>query len=81
MNTEIDAYRSLQEHLNKMPIGYPATQSGVEINLARCFGCGLCVTIRPNNAIVMVKKEQETVPPETNEDLLDQILEEKKSRQ
>jgi electron transport complex protein RnfB len=30
-----DAYRELQEHLNKMPIGYPATQSGVEINLLK----------------------------------------------
>jgi electron transport complex protein RnfB len=28
-----DAYRKLQEHLDKMPVGYPATQSGVEINL------------------------------------------------
>jgi hypothetical protein len=28
-----DAYRKLQEHLNKMPVGYPATQSGVEIKL------------------------------------------------
>ncbi len=30
-----DAYRELQEHLDKMPIGYPATQSGVEINLLK----------------------------------------------
>ena len=30
-----DAYRRLQEHLDKMPIGYPPTQSGVEINLLK----------------------------------------------
>ena len=30
-----DAYRKLQEHLDKMPVGYPATQSGVEINLLK----------------------------------------------
>jgi Pyruvate/2-oxoacid:ferredoxin oxidoreductase delta subunit len=29
------AYRKLQEHLNKMPVGYPATKSGVEINLLK----------------------------------------------
>ncbi len=30
-----DPYRELQEHLDKMPIGYPATKSGVEINLLK----------------------------------------------
>jgi NAD-dependent dihydropyrimidine dehydrogenase PreA subunit len=30
-----DAYRALQEHLDKMPVGFPATQSGVEINLLK----------------------------------------------
>jgi NAD-dependent dihydropyrimidine dehydrogenase PreA subunit len=30
-----DAYRQLQEHLDRMPIGYPATESGVEINLLK----------------------------------------------
>jgi len=35
MTAEKDAYRELQEHLDKMPIGYPATQSGVEINLLK----------------------------------------------
>ncbi|MGD9146473.1 MAG: 4Fe-4S binding protein [Anaerolineae bacterium] len=35
MASEMDAYRRLQEHLDKMPIGYPATKSGVEINLLK----------------------------------------------
>ncbi|KPL09028.1 MAG: hypothetical protein AMS26_23400 [Bacteroides sp. SM23_62] len=35
MNNENDPYRQLQEHLDKMPIGYPATESGVEINLLK----------------------------------------------
>ena len=30
-----DAYRILQEHLDGMPVGYPATESGVEIELLR----------------------------------------------
>ena len=35
MANEIDVYRALQQHLDRMPIGYPATQSGVEINLLK----------------------------------------------
>jgi electron transport complex protein RnfB len=35
MATENDAYRKLQRHLNKMPVGYPATKTGVEINLLK----------------------------------------------
>ena len=29
----MDVYRALQEHLDKMPVGYPRTESGVEIRL------------------------------------------------
>ncbi len=32
-----DAYRKLQKHLDKMPVGYPATKSGVEINLLKAI--------------------------------------------
>ncbi len=35
MAFENDVYRKLQEHLNKMPVGYPATKTGVEINLLK----------------------------------------------
>ena len=33
MVADIEVYRELQKHLDKMPVGYPATKSGVEINL------------------------------------------------
>ena len=32
---EIDIYRELQKHLDKMPVGYPATESGIEIKLLK----------------------------------------------
>ena len=33
MDSEITFYRQLQEHLDKLPIGYPKTNSGVEIRI------------------------------------------------
>jgi MinD superfamily P-loop ATPase len=33
------------------------------INRARCLGCGLCVPYCPEDAIRLVKKERERVPP------------------
>jgi ferredoxin len=35
MATNSDVYRKLQKHLDKMPVGYPTTKSGVEINLLK----------------------------------------------
>ncbi|MHA2392628.1 MAG: ATP-binding protein [Promethearchaeota archaeon] len=32
---EIDIYRKLQQHLNSLPVGFPATESGVEIRLLK----------------------------------------------
>ncbi len=37
MINEQNLYRELQIHLDKLPIGYPATKSGVEIDLLKCF--------------------------------------------
>ncbi len=33
MNNKADLYRQLQEHLDKLPIGFPKTESGVEIKI------------------------------------------------
>ena len=35
MTGKTDVYRKLQQHLDTMPIGYPPTQSGAEINLLK----------------------------------------------
>jgi len=37
MAREEEVYRDLQKHLNKQPVGYPATKSGVEIRLLKRF--------------------------------------------
>jgi electron transport complex protein RnfB len=33
------------------------------INLDRCFGCGNCVAACPSEALILVKKEEEIIPP------------------
>jgi len=35
MHNETEVYRRLQQHLDKMPVGYPATVSGVELRLLK----------------------------------------------
>ncbi len=35
MNEDEDVYRKLQIHLDTLPIGYPATKSGVEIRILK----------------------------------------------
>ncbi len=35
MTEERDAFRKLQQHLNKMPVGFPSTKTGVEVKLLK----------------------------------------------
>jgi len=35
MTTQNDVYKNLQKHLHKMPIGYPPTKQGIEINILK----------------------------------------------
>jgi electron transport complex protein RnfB len=35
MQTTDDVYRQLQEHLDRMPVGFPATESGVELKILK----------------------------------------------
>lgn len=61
MNNNIDIYRLLQEHLDKLPIGYPKTESGVEIKiLQHLFGpfearVALCLSLG-NASVPTVQK-------------------------
>ncbi|NVM55967.1 MAG: 4Fe-4S ferredoxin, partial [Candidatus Helarchaeota archaeon] len=32
---DIDVYRELQEHMDQMPIGFPATRSGIELRILK----------------------------------------------
>jgi electron transport complex protein RnfB len=64
--------------LERCPMDAVLMDNGfASVDLARCIGCGLCVPTCPEDAIHLVKKDQETVPPLTEEDLFDTILAQK----
>ncbi|MFW9912711.1 MAG: ATP-binding protein [Candidatus Thorarchaeota archaeon] len=44
------------------------------INLDRCIGCGVCVANCPEEAITLVKREEELIPPESMDDTYAKIL-------
>jgi formate hydrogenlyase subunit 6/NADH:ubiquinone oxidoreductase subunit I len=47
------------------------------IDLTRCIGCGLCVPTCSDKAMSLVKKAQEVVPPQTEQDLYDTVMAQK----
>ncbi|MFX1574466.1 MAG: ATP-binding protein [Promethearchaeota archaeon] len=44
------------------------------VDLTRCLGCGNCVPYCPNEAIELQRKEIETIPPQTGEDMFETIV-------
>jgi electron transport complex protein RnfB len=49
-------------------------QETASIDLYRCIGCGTCVPTCGRNAIRLMKRRKEVVPPETDDDLYDNIM-------
>ena len=47
------------------------------VNRKKCLGCGLCVVTCPTEAIKLIRKEKDTIPPETTIDLNTMILNKK----
>lgn len=77
-------YRQLQEHLDKFPIGLPATESGVELDILAYFftpseaELALCLSLIGSSATAVsrrLKKRFGTVmPPATAEGMLDSMF-------
>ena len=80
MKSEGDVYRRLQEHLDELPVGYPATQSGVELRiLKRLFTPVEAEVALGLNAVPeAVEKIQQRLPGHSTEELervLDHMVE------
>jgi ferredoxin len=50
------------------------------VDLARCLRFGLCVASCPLDAIQLIKKDTETVPPPTGEDMMEVIMTYKRAK-
>lgn len=53
------------------------TDGRASVDLDRCIGCGNCVSTCPSNAIQLIKKEKEIVPPKDIIDLYIQLIKSK----
>jgi Pyruvate/2-oxoacid:ferredoxin oxidoreductase delta subunit len=78
--TEVDVYRRLQEHLDALPVGYPATKSGVELRiLERLFTPDeAAVALGLSAAPEPVERIRRRLPGRTTEDVertLDRMVE------
>ena len=49
------------------------------LDSGKCIGCGLCVTTCKTGSLKLVKKDNETVPPETIEEMFEHIMAGKKT--
>jgi electron transport complex protein RnfB len=82
MSTNNQIYRQLQIQLDKYPIGYPATQSGVEIDILKYFftplqaKIALCLTLRSIPVEKTRKRLKEKFNIELSYDDLSAILDE-----
>ena len=63
---------------DRCPLDAVAKQNGHStVDLNRCIGCGLCVPTCPENAIRLIRKDDEVVPPRTEEEHFDIVMAQK----
>lgn len=80
--TEEQIYRQLQIQLDKYPIGYPATPSGVEIGILKYFFAplqakiALCLTLRSLPVSAIRRRFNKNFGAEISQDALSALLEE-----
>ncbi|MHA1534896.1 MAG: 4Fe-4S binding protein, partial [Promethearchaeota archaeon] len=48
-----------------------------EVNKARCIGCGVCVPTCTSEAISLIKKDEETLPPKNTMETYTKIMNKK----
>ena len=60
-------------------VDYDKKKKTTTIKIHRCIGCGNCVVVCKSNAISLLKNDEETIPPDTSEDLFEEIYQNKKN--
>ncbi|MDD3082517.1 MAG: 4Fe-4S binding protein [Desulfobacterales bacterium] len=81
-NNDDGIYRQLQIQLDRYPIGYPATKSGVEIDILKYFftpleaKIALCLTLRSISVSPIRKRLKNTFGIELSPDELSEMLDE-----
>ncbi|MBD3230843.1 MAG: 4Fe-4S dicluster domain-containing protein [Candidatus Lokiarchaeota archaeon] len=67
MNSEnLEVYRELQKHLDNMPIGFPATRSGIEIKILKKL-------FNPEEAKIATYLKYQAIPSESLETIYDRV--------
>lgn len=80
MNSDIDLYRQLQEHLDKLPIGFPSTVSGVEIKILQHLfdtfetKIALCLSLGNSSVATVQKRIKRKFNEDHEQDGLRKIL-------
>jgi ferredoxin len=66
--------------VKKCPVNAIKKKNGVIVKARPdvCIGCGLCVEACPSKALHLERRKPDMVPPKTNDDLYDAIMEKKK---
>jgi len=71
MSDTTPQYRNLQKHLDNLPVGFPATESGVEIRILKHLftpeeaECALYLTLLPKTAQKIHKRLKKKKLPES----------------
>lgn len=63
--------------IERCPIEAVRVNGHASVDLKRCIGCGLCVPTCKENAMHLISKKTEVIPPKTEAELFDTILEQK----
>jgi formate hydrogenlyase subunit 6/NADH:ubiquinone oxidoreductase subunit I len=78
VQVDVELCTTCGECVERCPTGAVTTaDAAAVVDLTRCIGCGLCVPTCSADAMLLVKKAQEVVPPRTEEDLYDTIMAQK----
>jgi len=81
-NSEDNVYRKLQQHLDNFPIGMPATESGVEIEILKFFfeplqaKIALCLNLGPKTPRKILKRLKDRFDIEMTEEEMNNHLHE-----